>query len=387
LPIDYYYVKILTMKVSILQENLIKGLNTASRSVASRAQLPILSHVLLVTDKGRLKISATNLETGVNLWLGAKVEKEGQITIPAKILTELVSSLPAQKVDLEVKENQLFISCGAYQADFVGLPASEFPKVPTLTGKPNFTFEGESLALASHQVAFAAATDEGRPILTGVLLTLEGSQLLLVATDGYRLSLKKLANTTKGQEEVKEFKKGLIIPARTLVEVARVVNDSEEKSLKLGITPEANQAIFALPEVEIVSRLIEGSFPDFEKIVPEKGATKIILDKEELTRSVRMASIFARESANIIKFEVRGSKFKVSANTAQVGSNLSEIEAKIEGKENKIAFNSRYLLDFLSVVGSEQVTFEMSGSLNPGVFTPAGDSSFTHIIMPVRVQE
>ena len=179
------------MKISILQENLAKGLNIVSRSVATRAQLPVLSNVLLTTDKGRLKLSSTNLETGINLWLGAKVEKEGQISIPAKILTEFVTSLPTDKVELESQENTLKVECGSYQAEFIGLPASEFPPVPSLTGKADLVFEDEVLSQAVGQVAFAAATDEGRPVLTGVLLQVQKGQLTMVATDGYRLSLKK----------------------------------------------------------------------------------------------------------------------------------------------------------------------------------------------------
>lgn len=374
------------MKVSILQENLSYGLNVAGRSVASRAQLPVLSNVLLSTEKGRLKFSATDLETGINLWLGAKVEKEGALSVPGKILAEFVSSLPAAKVDLVVKENKLSLNSGVYQADFIGLPASEFPQIPSLKGQANLSFNGQLLAQAINQVAFAAAADEGRPVLTGVLMIIKGKQLILVATDGYRLSLKKISGI-KGLEKVKELKSGLIVPARTLIEVARVINDAEEKKLKVAITAKASQVIFALTEAEIVSRLIEGKFPDFERIIPEKSLTKAILDREALVRAVKMASIFARESANIIKFEMKNSQLKVSANTAQIGSNLSQIEAKTEGKGGKIAFNSRYLLDFLNGLNSDQVSLEMSGPLNPGVFSPVGDKSFFHIIMPVRVQE
>jgi DNA polymerase-3 subunit beta len=379
------------MKVSILQENLNKGINTASRFVASRAQLPVLNNLLLKTDRGRLKISATNLETGLNLWLGAKVEKEGAISIPAKILAEFVSSLPSAKVDFEVKENQLFLTCGSYRADFIGLPASEFPVIPSLSKQSATVFEGEFLSKAIGQVAFAAAVDEARPVLTGVLMSISETEVILVATDGYRLSLKKISlkenKKIKGLDKLKKFKKGLIVPARTLTEVARIVNDSEEGEVRLMVTPEANQMIFALGEAEIVSRLIEGEFPDYQKIVPDQSTTKLSLDKEDLLRAVRMASIFARESANIIRFKVDSSKLEVSANTAQVGSNFSNIEAKVTGKGGKIAFNSRYLLDFLNAAEADQVVFELSSALNPGLFTLPKDPSFLHIIMPVRVQE
>jgi DNA polymerase-3 subunit beta len=382
------------MKLSVLQENLAWGLTTASRSVATKAQLPVLGNVLLATDQGRLKLSATNLETGINLWLGAKIEHQGAISIPAKILSEYVASLPAEKIDLEIKENLLYLNCGNYQASFIGLPAGEFPNVPSLKGKPEISLTFKDLALAISQVAFAAAQDEGRPVLTGVLMQTKGENLILVATDGYRLSLKKLGGLP-GIQKVVEFQKGLLIPARTLMEVGKIISIGEgEKILGLTVTPEENQVIFTTPDCEIVSRLIEGKFPDFEKILPEKGTTRITLDTQSLAMAVRIAAIFARESANIIKWKMENArlpagqgKLKISANAAQVGDNVSEIEVKLEGKGNSIAFNSRYLLDFLASVNSDLLNFEMTTPLNPGVFTPTGDKSYLHIIMPVRVQE
>lgn len=374
------------MKLSILQENLSQGLVIASRSVATRAQLPVLGNVLLGTDKGRLKLSATNLETGINLWLGAKIEKEGAISIPAKILTEFVSSLPAGRVEIESRENTLYLTSGSYEASFVGLAANEFPTVPSMKTKAVLKFESSLLSSAINQTALAAAQDEGRPILTGVLLKSQNKELTLVATDGYRLSLKKLKKVV-GIEKVKEFKKGLVLPARTLLEVARVATEETEGKIGLAVTPKASQVIFAVDDIEIVSRLIEGNFPDFEKIIPDKGKTKALVEREELTRAVRIASIFARESANIVKFSLQKGNLEVSANTAQVGDNKSRVEAKIEGETGKIAFNSRYLLDFLNIVGADQISFEMTGSLNPGVFKPVGDDSYLHIIMPVRVQK
>lgn len=375
------------MKLSVLQENLAKALSATSRTVATQAQLPILNNVLLTTDKGRLKLSATNLETGINFWVGAKIEEKGSVSIPAKVLTEFVATLPPEKIELVTKENSLNLVCGAHQANFVGLPASEFPPIPTLKGKEIIAFNFGDLYKAITQVAFAAAQDEGRPVLAGILMVVKGKNLVLVATDGYRLSIKKIS----GLKEIKkatELKKGLIIPARTLMEVARIAGEQEqEKKVGLTVSSDSNQVIFSTPEAEIVSRLIEGDFPDFEKVIPSKGETKVIVETESLTKAAKMASIFARESANIVRVEIKDSTFKVSANTAQVGSNISEIKVKAEGKKNKIALNSRYLLDFLNSVGAEQISFEMSSPLNPGVFKPVGDNSLLHIIMPVRVQE
>jgi DNA polymerase-3 subunit beta len=375
------------MKLTLLQENLAKGLTIVNRFVAPKAQLPALNNVLLTTDKGKLKLSATNLEMGINYWLGAKVEQEGAISIPAKIFTEFISSLPLEKVVLETKENNLNLNCSSYQANFVGLPASEFPAVPTFKGKGGIFFPKDLLLKAITQVSFAAAQDEGRPNITGVLLIIKGEDLVLVATDGYRLSFKKMIKA-QGFTQVEEFKKGIIIPARTLTEVGKIMAEQEpEKEISLAITPGSNQIIFVSPEAEVTSRLIEGSFPDFERIIPEKETTKVLLEKETFLRAVRTAAIFARESANIIKFKINKDKLKVSANAPQIGDNLIEMEIRVTGEDNKIAFNSRYLLDFLNVVEGEEVTLEMTSPLNPGVFRCLKDNSFLHIIMPVRVQE
>jgi DNA polymerase-3 subunit beta len=373
------------MRVLTLQENLNKGLFLVSRLVSSKSQLPVLSNILITTDKGRLKLSATNLETGINYWIGAKIEKEGAISVPAKTLTEFISLLPPEKIQLEVKENNLRIVSGSYSASLVGLPASEFPVVPSLKEEKTFSFSSEDLLKGISQTIFAASQDEGRPILTGVFFQLKGEDLVLVATDGYRLSFRRM-RASKSLKEVKEFQKGLIIPAKVLAEVEKIISNSQQKE-KIGLAITSNQIIFVTPEAEIVSRLIEGNFPEFEKIIPEKWTTKIVLEKESFLRAVRTASIFARESANIVKFKIQKSKFQISANAPQVGDNLIELETKQEGEENSIAFNSRFILDFLNSTEANEISFEMTTSLNPGIFRPVGDSSYFHIIMPVRVQE
>ena len=248
------------------------------------------------------------------------------------------------------------------------------------------TLPTAQLVQAVNQVAFAAAQDEGRPTLTGVLLIIKNSHLTLVATDGYRLSLRKMAQI-KGLDQIKDFKKGLIIPGRTLQELARVIGtDQEETGVGITITPGSNQVIFSTAQAEIISRLIEGDFPDFEKIIPEKGTTKITIETETLIRSVRIAAIFARESANIVRLEIEKDQLKISSNSPQVGDNVTQVEAKTEGKPNKIAFNARYLVEFLSAMSEEQITLSMTDPLNPGVFTTK-DPSYLHLIMPVRVQE
>ena len=373
------------MKLSVLQENLNKGLSIASRTVASRPQLPVLSHVLLTAQKGRLKISSTNLETGINLWVGAKVEKEGSISIPAKILSEFVASLAPEKIDLEVKDNLLKISSVRSEASFNGLPAAEFPKIPSVTGQPALKLAKNLFIQSIGQVAFAAASDETRPVLTGIYFFIRDGILNMVATDGYRLSVKNLKPDLKIEAD-NSLSKGLIIPAKAFQEAARVATE-EEKEIQFYLTPDANQLIFLVGDTEVITRLIEGEYPDFEKIIPSGGKIKTTVETEEFLRVVKIAAIFARESANIVRFQLGKEGIEVSANTAQVGENKSLLKTKVEGGEDKIAFNSRYLLDFLSAVGSESFSLEMGGALSPGIFRPEKDKTFLHIIMPVRVQD
>jgi len=374
------------MKFSILQENLNKGLNTTNRFIVSRAQLPILNNILIKTDQGRVKLSATNLEIGINLWLGAKIQKEGEICVPAKILTEYITSLPPQKINLENKKNLLEVNSDSYNANFITLPSVEFPIIPTLKNKPEISLSLKDLSKSISQVAFASTQDEGRPALTGVLIKTTKDGLILVATDGYRLSLKEIKGI-KGLEKLSKHKE-ILIPSRALIEVGKIIGENkEDNDLGMSISKENNQVIFSTPNVEVISRLIEGKFPDFERIIPNKNTTKITVDTESFFQAVKSASIFARESSNIIQFEINNSQMEIISNSPQVGENKIKLEVKTEGKGGKIAFNSRYLLDLLNNLNSELLTFEMSSSLNPGVFKPADDKSYLHIIMPIRVQE
>ena len=377
------------MKVQVLQENLIKALNTACRLISAKAQLPVLANILIATEENRLKIASTNLEMGATIWIGAKIEKEGAITLPSRILQEFISSLPAEKIDLEVKENIASLTCGLNKALFNGIAASEFPVLPK-SEKKVFVFPGPIFLEAISQVAFASASDEGRPILTGVSVKTDGKLLTFAATDGYRLSVKKIELEKVAIEESKKEKvKSLVIPAKSLIEVGRILTEQQkqEKNLvEMGLTKDENQAVFTFPDIELSTRLLEGEFPDYEKIIPTEYTSKIFLDKEELNQAVKIASIFARDSANIVRLKFTEGKLTISANSPQVGENTSEIGAKIEGEGGEIAFNYRFLLDFLNSVTAGEVVFEMTGPLNPGVFKVKDDPSLIHIIMPVRLQ-
>lgn len=386
----YYndYFKIPKMKIVCLQENLLKGINIVSRFVSFKNQLPVLGNIFLKAEKNQLKLSATNLETGINYWLGAKVEKEGEFTIPAKIFGEFISSLPKDKVDIEKKEKSLKIKCLSYSAEINGLPADEYPKIPSFE-KESFSFKKEEILGAIKQVFFSAATDEGRPVLTGILIFFGKKDTIFVATDGYRLSFKKINKTISfpdNKEGIKENFK-IIVPAKTMMELGRIIEEEDNEEVKVLLTQEKNQITFHYGEIDLVTRLIEGEFPAYEKIIPENYKTKIVLSKEDFWRAIKTASIFARESANIVRLKIEKGVLKISANAPQVGKNEITLEGKQEGEENSIAFNSRYLLDFLANTEGNEVIFEMTESLSPGVFKTKEDNSHFHIIMPVRVQE
>lgn len=372
------------MRFSCLSENLAQGLSIVLKAISAKGSLPILSHVLLATDEGRLKLGATDLDTGIVTWVGGKVEQEGSVTVPAKLLWELVSQLPPGKVVLEAQKQLLSLSTEPPRTSskLHGLNADEFPPLPEEEGATLFEIEPQDLETAVSQVAFASASDESRPILTGVLL--KGSKdglLTFVGVDGFRLAEKKVNASAE-----KDF--SLVIPARTLSEVARVGAKSGDP-VRAALLPDENQVLFFLEGVKIMSRLLEGQFPDYQKVIPASFGTKVQLPTEEFLRAVRLAAVFARDSASVVKLSFAPNEPVVlSSNTQDVGEHKTDVEADVEGEPVEVAFNSKYLTDLLSNIGAEEVIFESAGALNPGVFKPAPESSdYLHIIMPVRVAE
>ena len=374
------------MKLSCLQENLNKGLGIVGRAVATRTTLPITNNVLIATDQSRLKLAATNLEIAISCWLGAKVEEEGTITVPARILTEFINSLPSDRVDLSLSHHTLELKCARFEARISGIDAADFPPIPKVSEGVNTQIEPEAFRLAIGQVVFATATEDTRPVLTGVCAEFDGSDLTLAAADGFRLAVHK----TPLLVPVKE-KMGIIIPGRSLSELNRLLADQKEP-VELAINPGKSQVLFRLKDVELVSQLIQGTFPNFRQLIPQSYNTRVVVDRGEFLRAMKTASIFARDNSNIVRFEVipgeelTPGRLNLSARSEQVGDNVGEIDAQVMGEGAKIAFNSKYLIDVLSVLPEEKVALEMTTSSSPGVIRPIGSDNYLHVIMPMFVQ-
>jgi len=367
------------MLINILQENLLKTLIRACRIIPSKPQIPILQNILLSGEDGVLKVVSTSIDTTEVSLVGAKVEKAGGICVSSRLLLEFVSSLPQSTVRLTEKDGALIIQCEGYKATIPGVSEKEFPPISELDTKNASVIQTEKIMEATESVVFAAATDEGRPILSGVKIIQRDNETLFAATDGYRLSVKKIDIKTKEES-------GLLIPARALSEVIKLCQ--EEKAVKeVRMTrPKDGQIAFIVGDTELRTRLIEGEYPNFEKIIPTKFNTRVLCEKDVLLRAVRSSAIFAKDSANIIRFHIEKQTLTVSANTPAVGENETDVEVKVDGEGGDIAFNSRFVIEFLSNCKEDEVLFEMTGSLNPGVFRPPKDESFLHVIMPVRVQ-
>lgn len=375
------------MKIQVLSENLQKKLPFVFHGISIRSQLPVLSNFLLEAKNGILTISATDLEIGIQTEIEVSIEEEGGITVPAKVFVELISSLSPGKTTINTDGQIIEIKNGKTKSTLQTISKEEFPKLYEDKGEKFTQIEKEIIEKDLAKVVFAATTDEGRPSLSGVLFKRKDSQdksgFLLVATDGYRLSLKEVASIKKETKANDVEKTQALIPARILREV---VGMKEEGDLEIFISGKNNQILFLQGGTLLVGRLIEAEFPAYEKIIPQDFTTKTMFNKEDLYRAVKTCSIFARETANIVKFSIKNSSITVSANTPSIGENVVEIDAQISGEENNIAFNARYLLELLSNIEEEEVIFEMTGPLSPGVFKVKDDPTFLHLIMPIRVQ-
>jgi DNA polymerase-3 subunit beta len=369
------------VKLSVMQENLARGLSVVSRAVSTRSTLPVLANVLLRTEDAGLKLTATNLEIGITYWVPGRIEVDGATTVPARLLTDLVNSLPAaEKVDLELSGvDTLHLRCGRFETHIKGIDADEFPAIQAAGERPTTRVSQRILRKALEEVIFAAATDEARPILTGVLARFEGDKLTLAAADNYRIAVKTIAVLDAVPET------SVVIPARALAEVVRVLADVDDP-VELVLASARNQVLFHLEGVDLVSRLIDGQFPNYQQVLPAAHATRAVLEREELLRAIRPAALIASSSANIVKLAVAadGEPGVTVTATAEVGDYEGQVEAAVEGDGTTIAFNARYLADVLAHVEAEQFALEFNGPLSPGVFRPVGADDYVHVVMPVR---
>ncbi len=368
------------MKATFLTENLQKCLSFLNHAVSGNSQLEILSTFLIIAEKGRLIINATDLEIGISSSISANIEEGGRVCVPAKTFFDLVNNISEEKISIETREQGLVLKGKKIKMAFQTMPYEDFPKLYEDKGEEAAVFKKETVLDDFNKVVFAASQDSGRPALSGILIKKEKTGFLMVATDGYRLSLKNnVVIKTKKGEGVDE----LLLSARVIKELVSI---KQNEDISLFVSGKNNQAIFVQGETTLVGRLIEAEYPSYEKIIPTDFGTKAEFDKDEMQKAIKLCSVFARETANIVKFSVKKDKIIVSANTPSVGENTVEVDAKAIGEENEIAFNARYLLDLFSNIEDENMSFEMTGPLNPGVFKITGDNSFLHLIMPIRVQ-
>ncbi len=376
------------MRLTCLQENLNRGLSVVGRAVATRTTLPITNNVLLAADQSRLKLAATNLEMAITCWIGAKVGEEGAITVPARLLTEFINSLPNDKVDINLpsQTKTLELKCARFEARISGVDAKDFPPIPKIEEGIATKVEVEALRQGITQVVFAAATEESRPVLTGVDAEFDGDLLTLAAADGFRLAVYKLPLATPVDQKTR-----VIIPARTLAELNRLMTDQEE-AVEITVNPNKSQALFRLKDIELVSQLVQGTFPDYAQLIPQSYNTRVVVDVAAFLRAAKTAAIFARDGSGIVRLvitpgeELTPGKITIAARSEEIGDDVGEIDAVVEGEEAKIAFNGKYLIDVLGVLRESQVALETTNPSSPGVIRPVGVDNYIHVVMPMFVQ-
>jgi len=374
------------MKLTITQAQLAYGLGIVSRAVSPRSTLPVLNNILIATDEGRLRLSATNLELGITCWIGAEIKEEGSITIPARIFFDLVNALPGGKVNLSLtaRTQTLNIHCGTSNFDIKGIDSQEFPPMPS----PDLS-SGVELNVADfkdmiHQVGFAASSEEARPVLQGVLMEINDNEISLAATDGFRISVRTAELSTSQDNPVK-----VIIPARSLSELARVATDGNE-TVTMIVPPDRGQAIFHMKNAELVTQLIEGNFPDYRAIIPRSFKTRTVISTNEFLKACRQAEIIAREGNYVIRLNLQPQEsapgtIEFSTQSEEMGSGEVVVDANIEGPELLIAFNVRFLSEVLEVIGTPNTILETNANNTPGLLSPVGNDNFRHVIMPMHL--
>lgn len=374
------------MKVSVQQQHLSHGLGLVSRAVSPRSTLPVLANILVATDEGRLRLSATNLELGISSWIPAQIGEEGAITVPARTFVDLVSALPNDMVHLALntRTQTLTVTCGSNITDIKGIDAQEFPPMPVPDLADGVSLNVSDFKEMIQQVVFAASNDDARPVLQGVLMTIAENQVTLAATDGFRISVRKalLANPVRQAISV-------IIPGRALSELARIAADGDQ-TLTMNIPAGRGQVVFRLKDAELVSQLIDGNFPDYKAIIPRSSKTHTILSVPGFLKACKQAEIIAREGNNVVRMNIlpQGDQpgvIEISAQSEETGTSDVKVDANIDGPALLIAFNVKYLREVLDVLKTPSVALETNQNNTPATLRPIGDDDFVHVIMPMHL--
>ena len=376
------------MKVTVLQENLARGLGVVSKAVSPRSTLPVLANVLIASDEGRLRLSATNLEMGITCWIPARIDEEGSTTVPSRTFVDLVGTLPSDQVNLklDVPTQTLNVRGGTSTNDIKCIDAQEFPPLPVPDLDGAVQINSGDFREMIHQVAFAASSDEARPVLMGVLIQVDKDKLTMAAADGFRLSVRKAVLAAPVSAPV-----SAIVPAQALKELARVAGDAEEP-IYMVLPKGRGQVIFRVKDVEVVSQLIDGTFPDFNQIIPRKYNQRTLVSTASLLKACKQAEIFAREGSNVARFNIKSaqsdmqpSEVEITATSEETGKNETIVEATVDGSGLLIAFNVKFLREALEVIRTPNVALETSAPNAPGVVKPVGEDDFLHVIMPMHL--
>lgn len=362
------------MKLQVTQENLNRALGTVARVANARNPLPVLANVLIRADHNRLSIAATNLDIAITQFVGAKITDSGSITVPARLMQDFISSLPSGVIDLALEDTQLHIATDQYQSVINGIVADDFPVMPTISGGTSWTIGANLLKRALQQVVFAATNDESRPVLTGVLLHAVGGKLYLAATDSYRLAEKELG-TNKTDVS-------LLIPATAMQDLLRILGDAEDD---VQVTHDDQQVRFQVGDVELVARLLEGKYPDYRKFIPQSFAVSATVKRADFVNVTKVSALFARESAGSVTIEVdeKSGNLSIRSIASQLGENTATASGTMTGS-GSITLNSRYLLDALQALTTDEVTFGFNGKLEPTLLRDSGSSDYNHIVMPLK---
>ena len=373
------------VKITCKQQDLSRGLSIVGHAVSTRSTLPILANILLTTDHNRLKLSATNLEIGINCWIDAEIQQDGATTLPAKTFTDLVSSLRQGQVELSLPEDShtMDVRSQGSHATIKGMDPSEFPLIPSAEGgEPPITIDASLLKEMIAQVAFAAADDDSRPVFTGVQVEVSDEKVTFAAADAFRLAMRvaPLPGHDEGHGSI-------LIPARTLTELARIL--PSEGIVEMIVTPNRSQVLFHTEHIDLVSRLIEGTFPNIRGVIPKEYTTRAVVETKEFAAAVKTVTPFARDSSNITRVKINGGEgaeagsLTMEATAEDVGSNVSTINAAVDGPEQQIIFNVKYLTDVLAVMDTPEVALEVTSAARPGVIKPVSAADYTYVIMPM----